>query len=59
MSVQGKILVMAFAMSAEIERDLISQRTKEALRVKKTMGIKMGRLKEPGKSKLDPFKTEI
>ena len=50
---------MAFAMSAEIERDLISQRTKEALRVKKTMGIKMGRLKEPGKSKLDPFKTEI
>ncbi len=59
MSVQSKILAMAFAMAAEIERDLISQRTKEALRVKKTMGIKMGRLKGTGKSKLDPFKPEI
>jgi DNA invertase Pin-like site-specific DNA recombinase len=29
---------MAFSMAAEIERDLISQRTKEALRFKKAQG---------------------
>jgi len=34
-SIQSKIVAMAFSMAAEIERDLISQRTKEALRVKK------------------------
>ena len=50
---------MAFSMASEIERDLISQRTKEALRVKKEKGIKLGRPKGPGKSKLDKFKPEI
>ena len=30
-SIQSKIVAMAFGMAAEIERDLISQRTKEAL----------------------------
>jgi DNA invertase Pin-like site-specific DNA recombinase len=34
-SIQSKILAMAFSMAAEIERDLISQRTKEALRIKR------------------------
>ena len=29
-SIQSKIIAMAFSMAAEIERDLISQRTKEA-----------------------------
>ena len=33
-SIQSKIIAMAFSMAAEIERDLISQRTKEALRFK-------------------------
>ena len=37
-SIQSKILAMAFSMAAEIERDLISQRTKEALAVKKKAG---------------------
>lgn len=46
-------------MAAEIERDLISQRTKEALRVKKAAGVILGRPKGPGKSKLDPFRPEI
>ena len=50
---------MAFAMAAEIERDLISQRTKEALRARKAAGIKLGRPRGPGKSKLDPFRPEI
>lgn len=58
-SIQSKIMAMVFAMAAEIERDLISQRTKEALKAKKAMGIKLGRPKGPGKSKLDKFRPEI
>lgn len=58
-SIQSKIIAMAFSMAAEIERDLISQRTKEALRFKKAQGIKLGRPRGPGKSKLDPFRPEI
>ena len=56
---QSKIVAMAFSMAAEIERDLISQRTKEALRFKKAQGMKLGRPTGPGKSKLDPYRPEI
>jgi DNA invertase Pin-like site-specific DNA recombinase len=58
-SIQSKIVAMAFAMAAEIERDLISQRTKEALRARKAGGLPLGRPKGPGKSKLDAFRPEI
>lgn len=58
-SIQSKIIAMAFSMAAEIERDLISQRTTEALRYKKAQGIRLGRPKGPGKSKLDAFRPEI
>ena len=58
-SIQSKIVAMAFSMAAEIERELISQRTTEALRAKKAAGAKLGRPKGPGKSKLDPFQPEI
>lgn len=58
-SIQSKIIALAFSMAAEIERDLISQRTKEALRFKKKQGIALGRPKGPGKSKLDAFRPEI
>ncbi len=58
-SIQCKIIAMAFSMAAEIEHDLISQRTKEALRVRKAAGMKLGRPPGPGKSKLDVFKPEI
>jgi DNA invertase Pin-like site-specific DNA recombinase len=58
-SIQSKIVALAFSMAAEIERDLISQRTKEALRFKKEQGFKLGRPKGPGKSKLDIFRPEI
>ena len=34
-SIQSKIIAMAFSMAAEIERDLISQRTKEACGTRK------------------------
>ncbi len=43
--IQSKILAFAFGISAEIERNLISQRTKEALARKKAEGIVLGRPK--------------
>ncbi len=58
-SIQSKIVAMAFAMAAEIERDLISQRTTEALAVRKQQGMTLGRPKGVGKSKLDVYQTEI
>jgi len=58
-SIQSKIIAMAFAMAAEIERDLISQRTKEALLAKKKAGVKLGRPRGTGKSKLDKYRPEI
>jgi DNA invertase Pin-like site-specific DNA recombinase len=58
-SIQSKIIAMAFSMASEIERDLISKRTREALLVKKQKGIKLGRPKGVGKSKLDQYTVEI
>lgn len=58
-TIESKIVGMVFAMAAEIERDLLSARTKEALRAKKASGVKLGRPKGPGKSKLDQYKPEI
>ena len=58
-SIQSKIVAMAFSMAAEIERDLISKRTKEALMAKKVAGVKLGRPKGSGKSKLDQYRPEI
>ena len=42
-AIQSKIIAMAFSMAAEIERDLISSRTKEALRARKASGLPLGR----------------
>ncbi|MCL2800376.1 MAG: master DNA invertase Mpi family serine-type recombinase [Treponema sp.] len=44
-NIQSKVLAFAFGISAEIERELISQRTKEALARKKSEGKIMGRPK--------------
>ena len=44
-NINSKILAFAFSLSAEIERNLISQRTKEALARKKNLGEKLGRPK--------------
>jgi len=58
-TIQSKVMAMVFSMAAEIERDLISKRTKEALLSIKQSGGKLGRPKGPGKSKLDAFRPEI
>lgn len=48
-NINSKIVAFAFALAAEIERNLISQRTKEALAVKRMEGVRLGR--PPGSSK--------
>ncbi len=58
-SMESKILLTMLAMFAEIERDLISERTKEGLKAVKERGVKLGRPKGSGKSKLDDYQDEI
>ena len=41
--ISSKVLAFAFGLSAEIERNLISQRTKEALARKRAEGVILGR----------------
>ena len=50
--IQSKVLAFAFGLSAEIERNLISQRTKEALARKKAEGVVLGRPKGRKSSKV-------
>jgi DNA invertase Pin-like site-specific DNA recombinase len=58
-SMQSKIIAMVLAMASEIERDLISQRTRAALATKKAAGVKLGRRPGPGRSKLDAKREDI
>jgi len=41
--IQSKVIAFAFSLAAEIERQLISQRTKEALSYKRSQGVILGR----------------
>ena len=44
-TINSKIIAFAFSLAAEIERNLISQRTREALSAKKEAGVRLGRPK--------------
>lgn len=59
--IQSKVLAFAFGLSAEIERNLISQRTKEALARKRSEGKVLGRPtgSKSGKVKLSGYEEEI
>ena len=59
-NMQSKVMVTMFSLLAEIERDLLSERTKQGLRRTKAQGKLLGRPKGSlGKSKLDGKETEI
>ena len=51
--INSKVLAFAFGLSAEIERNLISQRTKEALARKRAEGVILGRPKGSKSAKLN------
>lgn len=53
-NINSKVLAFAFGLSAEIERNLISQRTKEALARRKAEGVILGRPK--GGAKIESLK---
>ena len=57
---QTKVMVTMFSLFAELERDIISERTKAALAAKKAGGKKLGKPKGTVQaSKLDPHRERI
>ena len=58
--IQGKVMVTMFGLFAEIERDLIAERTREGLAAAKAKGNLPGRPKGSlGQSRLDGKEAEI
>jgi DNA invertase Pin-like site-specific DNA recombinase len=58
--IQTKVMITMFSLFAEIERDLISERTKEGIAAARAKGKTIGRPKGSlGKSKLDGKEEEI
>ena len=59
--IQSKVLAFAFGLSAEIERQMIRQRTKEGLRLRMKLGILVGRPigRLSDSVKLDPVKERV
>ena len=58
-SIASTVTKTIFALVAQIERELISLRTREALYARKQAGVKLGRPQGKGKSKLDEHSADI
>jgi len=59
-TMESKIVLHMLAMFSEIERDLISERTKEGLKARRAAGVTLGRPKgSRGRSKLDGKEEQI
>ena len=58
-SIASTVTKTIFALVAQIERELISLRTREALHARKQSGVKLGRPSGKGKSKLDEHTADI
>ncbi len=58
-TIQPEIISKMLALFSGLERDFLSTRVKESLRAKKAAGVRLGRPKGPGKSKLDKNREEI
>lgn len=54
-NLQSKVIAFAFGLAAEIERTLISERTKEALAMRKKQGVKLGRPWKPIEHEWSPL----
>lgn len=62
-NIQSKVLAFAFGLAAEIERQMIRQRTREGLMLRRKMGVLLGRSplaqKSDDKFKCEPYKDDI
>ncbi len=58
-SITATVTSTIFALVAQIERELISLRTREALHARQVAGVELGRPKGKGKSKLDKHREDI
>jgi DNA invertase Pin-like site-specific DNA recombinase len=56
-SIQAQAMIFAIGMAGQIERDMISERTKSGLAARKAQGVKLGR--PSGVSKLDSQAADI
>jgi len=56
---QSKVMRTMLGLFAEIERDLISARTKEGIAAARASGKQLGRPKGSGKSRLDVHRSDI
>ncbi len=60
MDMQSKVIIAMFSLFSELERDLLSMRTKQALAAKRSQGVRLGKPKGTlQKSRLDGNKDAI
>jgi DNA invertase Pin-like site-specific DNA recombinase len=62
-NIQSKVLAFAFGLAAEIERQMIRQRTREGLALRRKLGVLLGKSplgrKSDNKYKCEPYEEEI